>query len=290
MDIEVDIEFGGKQKVKGEVSILDGVISYMPKEDYKITDKDIIILQDVKEEVQTQREIDIKINAQKPIKYKNENIELEFVPVLQLSQESGGALVILGGITIERGEVNVSDRIFEFDKSELTFKGTERINPQLNLKLHHYTLDGIDIEIYITHTMEDPVIIFSSKPAMSQEDILSYILFGERASSVFDTSSTGDTKGSVSALLLGSGLKEILNQSDMIKVDTLNILTNEEGTLGYEIGAKLDKDFRLVYKNDTVSSVILQYSISGNIRLDVDVDETGQGVSILYVKDFSLDD
>jgi len=290
MDLEVDIEFGGKQKVKGEVSILDGVISYMPKEDYKITDKDIIILQDVKEEVQTQREIDIKINAKKPIKYNNENIELEFVPVLQLSQESGGALVILGGITIERGEVNVSDRIFEFDKSELTFKGTERINPQLNLKLHHYTLDGIDIEIYITHTMEDPVIIFSSKPAMSQEDILSYILFGERASSVFDTSSTGDTKGSVSALLLGSGLKEMLNQSDMIKVDTLNILTNEEGTLGYEIGAKLDKDFRIVYKNDTVSSIILQYSLSRNIRLDVDVDETGQGVSILYVKDFSLDD
>ena len=290
MDVDADIEFGGKQKIQGEVSILDGAISYMPKEDYKITDKDIIILQDIKEELRTQREVDIKLSSKKGVKYNNENIDLEFVPKLQLTQKSGGRLVILGGITIERGEINVSDRVFEFDQSELTFKGTEQINPQLNLKLHHYTLDNIDIEIYITHTMEDPVIIFSSKPAMSQEDILSYILFGERASSVFDTSGDGDTKSSVSALLLGSGLKELLNQSDMFKVDTLNILTNEEGTLGYEIGAKLDKDFRIVYKNDTVSSIILQYSLSRNIRLDVDVDETGQGVSILYVKDFSLDD
>lgn len=288
VDVDADIEFGGKQKLQGEITILGGVLSYMPKEDYKITDKDIIILQDIKEKVHTQREIDIKINAAKPIRYKNENIDLEFIPELQLLEQAGKPLVILGTVAIERGEVNVSDRVFEFDKSELSFNGTEQINPQLNLKLHHYTLDGIDIQIYITNTMDDPVIIFSSNPAMSQEDILSYILFGERASSVFDTSGDGDTKASVSALLLGSGLKQMLNQSNLLKVDTLNILTNEEGTLGYEIGAKLDKDFRIVYKNDTVSSVILQYSISNNIRLDVDVDETGQGVSILYIKDFSL--
>ena len=291
VDIKADIDFAGAQKIEGEITFLEGEISYMPKEDYKITDEDIIIIQEIKEKEQTQREIALLIKSLKPLKYKNKNIDLEFTPELQLSQELHKALLVSGVVRIEKGEVNVSDRVFVFDASEIYFQGTEQINPQLNLNLHHYTLDNIDIEIYITHTMQDPVIIFSSKPAMSQEDILSYILFGERASSVFDTSKGGgDAKSSVSALLLGSGLKELLNQSDMLQVDTLNILTNEEGTLGYEIGAKLDKDFRIVYKNDTVSSVVLQYSLSRNIRLDVDVDETGQGVSILYVKDFSLKD
>jgi translocation and assembly module TamB len=71
-----------------------------------------------------------------------------------------------------------------------------------------------------------------------------------------------------------------------VNIDTLNILTNEEGTLGYEIGTRFSKEIRMIYKSDTISSVILQYSLSKSIRIDVDVHETGQGVNIFYIKDF----
>jgi len=120
---------------------------------------------------------------------------------------------------------------------------------------------------------------------MSQDDIMSYILFGESARSVFEGSGES-SKLSLSAMLLGSGLKQIFNKSTGVKVDTLNILTNKEGTLGYEIGSRFNKQIRVVYKNDTISSVIIQYSLTKSIRIEVDARETGQGVSIIYVKDF----
>jgi translocation and assembly module TamB len=134
----------------------------------------------------------------------------------------------------------------------------------------------------VTNTLEDPVIIFSSKPALSQNDIMSYILFGESASSLFDPSSDA----SKSSLLLASGLKQLVNETSPIQVDTLNVLTNKEGTLGYEIGSRFNEKIRIVYKNDTASSIILQYSLSKSVRIEVDIRETGQGVSIIYVKDF----
>jgi autotransporter translocation and assembly factor TamB len=184
-------------------------------------------------------------------------------------------------VTIHEGDVSYSGKKFILDKSEIYFNGSSVINPQLNLNLHYYTVDYADIEIYVTNTLEDPVVIFSSKPSMSQNDIMSYILFGEPASTLFVSSS----ETSKSSLLLAGGIKQLINGSSFVQVDTLNILTNKEGTLGYEIGTRFNEKIRIVYKNDTASSITLQYSLSRSLRLDIDIRETGQGVSVIYVKD-----
>ena len=287
LDLDAELGSDGSQKIKGELTLLDGVLSYMPKNDYSIRDKDIIIIEEIQEKQKKKRELDLTLRSAKAIAYEVKNVQLEFLPDLHITQAMGEDLRVKGSVVIERGEVDVSERVFVFDTSTLLFEGLKDPDPQLDIHLHHYTLDNRDIKIYITHLLSDPVILFSSQPAMSQEDILSYILFGESASAVFDASGSADTKASLSALLLGTGLKQLLNQNSIFKVDTLNILTNKEGTLGYEIGARINKKMRLVYKNDTVSSVILQYTLNKNVRIDVDVDETGQGVSIIYVKEFA---
>jgi translocation and assembly module TamB len=209
-------------------------------------------------------------------------------PSLVLYKEIGSDLELFGALNIKSGEVNLDGKVFEFDESELYFYGGDKIDPYLNLNLHYYTIDYIDIEIYITNKVSSPVVLFSSKPAMSQNDILSYILFDSKASSIFDSSEDTSSKTSMNTLLLGSGIKKMINSSGTIKLDTLNILTNKEGTLGYEVGARFNKNVRIVYKNDEISSLILQYSLSKSLRVDVDVKETGQGVSIIYVKDFDI--
>ena len=284
-DIHASIDSSGKQKIEGNITLLDGVITFVPSQDYTITDKDIIIIQDIKADYNSNRFINININSLKPISYKTKDIDIHFTPNIVINQELAMPLKLLGMATIDDGEIANKDKKFVFDKSEIYFNGANPINPKLNLNLHYYTLDYIDINIFITNTLDSPVIIFSSKPAMSQNDIMSYILFGEPASSLFE-SSDGSTRASVSSLVLGTGLKQIFNDTAGIKIDTLNILTNKEGTLGYEIGTRFNKNIRIVYKNDTASSVIIQYSLSKSIRAEVDAQETGQGINIIYVKDF----
>lgn len=287
LDLHARIDALGREDISGEVEIQDGMVMYKPRKDYSISDKDIIIIQDMKEaKKQDARAINITITSSKPIKYEVKDISLLAQPSLVLYKEMQTDLELFGLLNIKSGEVKLEDRVFEFDESEIYFYGGSEIDPYLNLNLHYYTTDYIDIEIYITNKVSSPIVLFSSKPAMSQNDILSYILFDSSASSVFDT--TSESKTSLSTLLLGSGIKKIVNSSGAIKVDTLNILTNKEGTLGYEVGARFNKNIRIVYKNDEISSLILQYSLSKSLRVDVDVKETGQGVSIIYIKDFDI--
>lgn len=285
-DISAHFDDNATQSITGNIELIDGVITYMPTRDYSITDEDIIIIQDIKERSQLNRFINIHITSSKPIAYKISNVDLLFTPDITVFQEPKTPLVLLGMVTVNKGKIIGEGKAFALAKSEIYFYGENNFNPYLNLNLHYRTLNDIDIEIFVTNNLDSPVVIFSSNPAMSQNDIMSYILFGQPSSSVFDGSSEGGSKMAASSLLLGTGLKQIFNKASAIKVDTLNILTTKEGSLGYEIGSRINQDFRVVYKNDTISSVIVQYSINKSTRLDVDVRETGQGVSILYVKDY----
>ncbi len=268
--------------LQGSISLLDGNISYVPSSDYTINDADIIIIQDIKKRKDSDILMNVKINSVKDILYINKNANIYFRPDVTLLKTPSKGTHIKGIVSITKGEINLSGKQFIFDKSELYFNGNIPINPRLDLNLHYYTLEYIDILIAITHTLEEPVFIFSSNPALSQNDIMSYILFGESANSMFNSSGNS----SKTSLLLGIGIKELFNTNSSIQLDTLNILTSDEGNIGYEVGSRIRKDMRLIYKNDTASSVILQYNLSKSTRLDVDVRETGQGVSFIYLRDF----
>ncbi len=284
-DITASLKNNAEQHIEGEITLLDGTITYEPKTDYTLSD-DVLIIQDIKPLNNVKRFVNIRINSLRPIRYKTKEINLRFTPNVILWQDSGTPLGIYGIVTIDEGQVISGTRVFDFDKSEIYFNGANPVNPYLNLNMQYQTVDKIDIQIYITDKMSAPVIILTSTPPMSQNDIMSYILFDEPASSAFGSSTEGSKTLSLSSLMLATGLKQIFNDTTNVKIDTLNILTNKEGTLGYEIGTRFNKNIRVLYKNDTVSSVIVQYSLNRSIRLDVDVHETGQGISILYVKDF----
>ncbi|MDA7848010.1 translocation/assembly module TamB [Sulfurospirillum sp.] len=285
-NIKASFDANGSQYIEGNFTFLDGVITYMPKNDYSITDDDIIIIQDVVEKQKNNRFINVHVNSLKPIRYKVKNIDFNFTPDIALFQEKQMSLELLGMVTINSGKVKGAGKSFELKPSEVYFHG-DNLNPYLNLNISYKTIDYIDIQIYVTNNVESPVIIFSSNQSMSQDDIMSYILFDGPSSSVFNSSGeSSNNKIYISSLLLGSGIKELFNETSAIKIDTLNILNNKEGTLGYEIGSRLSKEFRVVYKNDTVSSVVVQYSVNKSTRIDVDVKETGQGVSLIYTKDF----
>jgi len=284
-NINIDVTNTQKQVIDGNITLLGGTISYQPQHDYAISDDDIIIVQDIQKQKQNNLFLNLHINADKAIRYKIKDIDVHFIPKITLKKVAGDKIKIYGKIIVLNGFIMAKSKEFTFDRSELIFLGEKHLNPELNIKLHYQTVDYKDIIIRISNTLNSPVLIFSSNPAMSQNDIMSYILFDEPADTLFDNSSQVN-RTSINYLLLGTGIKTIFNQTTGIHVDTLNILNNENGTLGYEIGARLNKKVRVVYKNDVTSSMILQYSLGKSVRIDVDVHDTGQGVSFIYTKDF----
>ncbi|MFK5882003.1 MAG: translocation/assembly module TamB domain-containing protein [Sulfurospirillum sp.] len=285
-NITATLDSSGKQSIKGTITLLGGVLNVEPKKGYDISDEDIIIIQNIRQNRASKRTVDVHIESKKPINYKIKDVRLRFVPDFTIFQEEGGALEFLGMVTIKNGEIRKSGKKFELLKSEVYLRGANPMNPYLNLNFLYLAQNDVKIKVFIANTLASPLIILASNPPMNQNDIMSYILFGKPAGSALENSKNSQTAISLGTLLYGTGLKKMFQDTTHINIDTLNILSSKDKRFGYEVGASLNDKVRVVYKNDTISSIIIQYSLSKSIRIDVDVKESGEGVRVLYAKDF----
>ncbi|ADR32686.1 protein of unknown function DUF490 [Sulfuricurvum kujiense DSM 16994] len=274
------------QTLSGVVNILDATITYLPFQEFKVMDDDIIIVQDVRPPSSAKLSMNLRVTAAQPIRFKTKELDLRLDPDLTLWKEPTGPVQILGMITIPSGTAVSAGKSFDIKHSEIYFGGDVPLNPYLNITIGH-EVDYNKILIYVTHTLDSPIFLFSSDPVMSQNDIMSYLLFGGPANTVSGgDSSTSTVRADATNFMLGAGLKGLINGATKLQIDTMNILTTAEGGMGFEVGARLNKDLRVLYKNDTVSSVLIQYSLNRWLRLDADIHELGQGINAIYIKDF----
>lgn len=285
-DLRFTRDANASQNLGGSLTILDGKITYLPFQQFKVMDDDIIIIQDIRPPSTSLLGMNIQITSTRPIEYKIKELDFQFIPDLTLWKDPLGPVQILGMITIPSGSATSNAKIFDIKHSEIYFGGNVPLNPYLNLTIEH-EVDYKKIQIYITHTLDSPIFLFNSDPVMSQNDIMSYLLFGTPASAASSSSGSSPTvRADATNFMLGAGLKGLIGGVTKIQLDTMNILTTKEGGMGFEVGTRLNKDFRILYKNDTISSVLIQYTVNRWLRLDADIHALGQGINVVYVKDF----
>lgn len=275
------------QKLSGTINILDGKITYLPLQQFKVMDDDVIIVQDVTPPSDGTLSMEVKITAAQPLHYLTKELDLFILPDVTLWKDPLADMQVLGMISVPKGKMTSTGKTFTLRPSYIYFGGSVPINPYLDITAD-YEVDYKKIEIYITHRLDSPMFLFNSDPFMNQNDIMSYIIFGTPASSALSTNSgsSGGARADATNFMLGAGLKGLIGGATKIQLDTMNILTTKEGGMGFEVGARLNKDLRVVYKNDTVSSVLIQYTVNRWLRLDADIHELGQGINAIYIKDF----
>lgn len=272
--------------LEGEILIHDALITYLPLQQFKVKDDDIIIIQDVRPPSDTKMRMNLHVYSAQPIRFNTKELNLHLAPDLTFWKDPQGQIQILGLVTIPSGEVKTSGKTFVLSPSHLYFGGEIPLNPYLDFTLSH-EVDYKKLLIYITHRLDSPIFLFASDPVMSQNDIMSYLLFGSPANvSLNSDRSTTTARADATNFMLGAGLKELIGGATKIQLDTMNILTNEKGGMGFEVGTHINKDLRVLYKNNTISSILVQYRLNRWLRLDADVHELGQGINAIYVKDF----
>jgi len=270
--------------VDGSVELKNTLIVYKPVATGIVHDDDIILIQDVKTPSKSPLALNVQIYSNEPIRYSTKDVDVSFTPDMTLYKEPKKEMEVLGWLVTNRGRVFNSGAEYEIKKSEIYFAGGA-INPYLNLHLY-YEIDEKEIDIYVTHMLASPVLLFTSNPPMSQSDIISYLLFGTPANNSFDSDDGSSTSINAANIFLGTGLKQMIGDTTGLRIDTLNLLSKDDGGIGFEVGTRVSQDVRIILKNDDIFSMVLQMSLSKSLRLDVDVQETGQGINIIYVKDY----
>lgn len=285
-DIAFERDNEGNQSLSGSLNILDATVTYLPLQQFKVMDDDVIIIQDVRPPSQTKLFMNLHITAKEPLHLQTKELDVRIDPDITLWRDPAGPMQILGMATIPSGTATTAGKRFDIKHSEIYFGGDVPLNPYLDLTIGH-EVDYKKILIFVTHTLDSPIFLFSSDPVMSQNDIMSYILFGAPANTVTGgDSSTQTIRADATNFMLGAGIKGLISGVTKIQIDTMNILTTQEGGMGFEVGARLNRDLRVLYKNDILSSILVQYQVNRWLRLDADVHELGQGINAVYVKDF----
>jgi translocation and assembly module TamB len=147
-----------------------------------------------------------------------------FVRGRGLDAEVGGALqvtgdpaapVVIGGLTLRRGDFTLGGRRLVFSRGVVTLDNVDRIDPRLDF-LASASVQSTTIQIAITGTARAPAIAVLSIPPLPSDEALAMLLFGKPATnlSAFELVSAAQTLAELTGKASpGSGVLGRLRQS-----------------------------------------------------------------------------
>ena len=145
-----------------------------------------------------------------------------------------------GEARVVRGDYTFAGTRFELSRGAIEFDVTRPIDPSLDIRAETER-DGIEVEVRVTGSSEEPEITFSSNPALPEEEILARLLFG---GSITNLSATDALQlGAAVASLRGGGGMDPINQlRSAIGLDRLRIVSADPA-LDRGTGIALGKNF-----------------------------------------------
>ena len=285
-DFDLLLDIDATLKVRKEKLAVDGVVNILGNSVHYdiggsgiVEDSDIIIVQEQKEKresVLKNLKLYLKIKSEKPLKYYGKDTRIEFYNDLSVVKEYKSDFMVTGMSTVTKGYYEMENKRFSLNESHLYFAGDPK-KPLLDIKAD-YVKNEYVIHVFISGSVDEPIVNFSADPYLSQQEILSLILFD----------GTGSGQGADAYTLLGGTFAKGLIKSLGINVDLDHLLlgTDSNDDLSLEIGHKISKDitFMYMYKNGE-SGVKVRAKHNKKYETDIIIMPSASSIEFLYQKD-----
>lgn len=274
-NLALTVKLNGKKiEVDGEIDLLGKGIYYEMVGSGIVEDRDIIILEEmlVKEESALKNlKLYLKIKSKKPLIYRSEEVQVEFMSDISILKNYGQDMMVTGESTITKGSYQFEDKSFILNKSHLYFTGDVQ-NPLLDIKAS-YSKDEYNVHVFISGTTDAPIVNFNSEPFLTQQQIMSLILF--------------DGTGAEAYTILGGTFAKGLIKSLGIDVDHLLLGQNEEQELSLEVGKKISDDISILYlRKDGLDGVKVRLEHSKRFETDIIIQPPNtSSIEFLYKRD-----
>ena len=211
-DIDTKVTFDENLSVIGTVTIPEARISVKNIESsgVSVSGDEIIVGKNGASELMRQKAsspvntyIDMKMRLGDNVKLKAMGLDGYLqggIDILKTLEEQG--IKASGQVHVVEGNIDLYGHHFVVGRAETRFNG-DIANPSLNVEVYadrSALEDDVDVGIKVTGNASDPKIEFVSSPAMSDNEALSYILYGH------GLEKDAGSQDSNSSLLLGLGL------------------------------------------------------------------------------------
>lgn len=260
-DLEIPrLRYQIAEKTKKELEEIKFVDDREEREELKITtteDKDYF-----KENVALGLKVSIPGNAW--VRGKGANVELE--GNLRVNKEYGQPLILMGNIDTVRGTYAVLGRLFEIEEGTVSFQGTPKINPFLDIQAL-YEVSDVDVFVNIGGTVEKPEVKLTSDPPMEETDIFSYLIFGTSSNKIGAGERVSLQARAAAALgnLAAGKLQGLVG--DEFSPDVIRIRAGESGPQ-VELGKYLTDDLYIAFERSPTDSVTTIPSVTNKVRVE----------------------
>jgi len=213
------------------------------------------------------------------------NIELK--GDLDIRKNYQQPLRIIGDINVIRGTYENFGKVFRIEEGNVSFSGGQEIDPFLDITAL-YRVSSNNIYINIGGRASEPKITLTSDPAMSETDIVSFLIFGASSSDISsgERSAVGGIASGLAGGIAAAQLERLMGNAislDVVSISATNV----------EVGKYLTEDIYIAYERGTTDSiidstniiynkVIVEYHIFKNVTIDADVGGENPGADLFY--------
>jgi translocation and assembly module TamB len=126
--------------------------------------------------------LDLTIDAPEQMFVRGRGMDAEVGGTVHL-QGSAANPIPSGGFTLRRGNISMAGQTLTFSTGRVSFDGGSLTDPSLNFTSTQST-NNVTATLAITGLASKPKVTLSSSPSMPQDEVLSYLLFGQSAVSL----------------------------------------------------------------------------------------------------------
>ncbi|GEM_PF-1835282 len=309
-------------QIQGKLSIPEAQITPKNFSNVVTLPSEVIFVDKPTNEIALPFDMDLQIHLQlgDKIHIAYDNLLTDLKGELEITEHPNGSATAVGELYTTDGTYKAYGKVLKIQDGRLIYSGGTLINPGLNIKAVKAVkivsvggksnfsestplipvYDGTDsafVGIQITGTFENrTVTLFSNPPGLSQNDILSYLVFGFPQSQVSDQQNRV-LLSAATALNFG-GKDKFTNVTDALQntlgltelnVGSMEVFNPASGkvssTTAFVIGKKLAPNLYANYSIgifEPVSTLNLRYQLSKHFAIQSETGTIGKGADLLY--------
>ncbi|MDH3214800.1 MAG: translocation/assembly module TamB [Candidatus Krumholzibacteria bacterium] len=220
---------------------------------------------------------------------RGKGLDVELAGNLTLTQK-GDVPTVTGELNAIRGQLLFLGRTFKISRGKAVFYGEDNINPSLDLELTT-TVEGMVITVRMLGTTEEPEVTLSSEPAMSEGDIMSFLVFGKRMEELnSDQVGLVQQRAAQTAATFGTQLASRLSRQmhvDLITLSRGEATGRSTLTLGKYVTRRALLKYEQSLEERAAFLVDLEYFLTRTLRLETFIGQQQQsGLEVNWTRDY----
>ena len=276
---------------RAEIAIPDGGGPNLPKLEVTEVGGNIVNPAEEEEEAGDERPFDpalnVSIGLPNQIYVRGRGLESEWQGDLDITGRASEPIIV-GSIKIKKGHFDFLDKRFELALGEITFAGSTPPNPIIALEAVSEDDDFTAI-IKLNGPADDPQLLLSSEPALPEDEILSRLLFNRELSQIGPVEA-GKLALAVNRLRGGGGFDAFGEIRGILKIDTLDVVSDDEGETAVKAGKYLNDDVYVEVEKgagEESGRARVEIELLPNIALEAETSENADsGVGVKWKLDY----